>query len=272
MKKYLTADEIRNCQLNILKFIDYVCRKYDIKYFLSYGSLLGAVRHKGFIPWDDDIDISMMREEYEKLKLAIKKENHPRYKIMDYYTTDWYFQNFMVVIDTETIIEDVVKQKPTKSSLFVDIFPIDTFNNKKIIKYTHLMVTLRQIAYIKKKYIKYNDSKIKDFCRSIFWYLLRPINPRFFTKIIDKTIKKNIVTTNYKYEASIGVGKELYRALFPKDTFKETILVPFEDMMLPIPKNYDYFLKQFYGDYMSIPSDEEIKYSSHLIKAYWKQI
>lgn len=265
----LTKKELQKSQLGILKYIDRVCKENKIKYFIHYGSMLGAVRHQGFIPWDDDIDIGMYREDYETLRKIILEEQNERYGILDKDTSDWYFQNFMVVIDKNTVIKNHVTQKPHDTSVFVDVFPIDRFDDTKVIKKAHLLVTLRQICYIKKKYIQYADSKIKDFCRKTVWYLLRGVNPRYFTYKIDKLITKYSLP-NGKYEAAIGVGKDGMKEVFPSGTFENLVEVPFEDMNVPIPEKYDLFLTQFYGNYMQKPSDEEIAYKSHLLKAYWK--
>lgn len=78
--QYLEKKEIKEIQLALLDYIDETCKKHDIPYFLSYGTMLGAIRHKGMIPWDDDIDISLYREDYERLLKIIEEENHPRYK------------------------------------------------------------------------------------------------------------------------------------------------------------------------------------------------
>ena len=83
MRSYLSSEEIKIEQCNILKFIDKVCKENDIKYCLMYGTLIGAVRHKGFIPWDDDVDISMYRADYEKLKKVLTKLNDQTYTYMD---------------------------------------------------------------------------------------------------------------------------------------------------------------------------------------------
>ena len=268
--KQLTKEALQGSQLGILSYIDKICKENNIKYFIHYGSMLGAVRHKGFIPWDDDIDIGMYREDYERLKAAVINDRNERYGIFDKDTCDWYFQNFMVVVDKDTVIKNHVTRKPHDTSVFVDVFPIDRFNDTKVIKKAHLMVTLRQICYIQKQYIQYGDSKLKDFCRLIFWYALGAVNPRFFTKKIDKLIKKYSVKDG-KYEAAIGVGKDGMKEVFKRGTFEKLIDVPFEDMVVPIPENYDLFLTQFYGNYMQKPSDEEIAYKSHLLKAYWKK-
>ena len=95
----MSKEEIKEHQLEILDFIDDICKKNNIPYFLSYGSMLGAVRHKGMIPWDDDIDISLYREDYNKLIDSINKSNHPKYKVLDYNNSDWYFHNFAAIID-----------------------------------------------------------------------------------------------------------------------------------------------------------------------------
>ena len=189
MKERLTVDELKKYELDILKFIDYVCKKYNIKYFVSYGTLLGAVRHKGFIPWDDDIDVAMYREDYERFQKAVIEENNDRYTILSKDNSDWYFQNFLVVIDKHTLLEDSVKRNRKDSNVFVDVFPVDRFNDLNFVKKAHLMVTLKHICFIKKKYIIHKDSRIKDFCRVVFWHLLAFVNPRFFTKKIQKLVE-----------------------------------------------------------------------------------
>lgn len=267
MKEKLTIQEIKEYELNILKFIDYICKKYDIKYFVNYGTLLGAVRHKGFIPWDDDIDISLYREDYEKFYKAVLKENNERYTILSKDNSSWYFQNFFVVIDKNTLIEDNVKYKRYDTNIFVDVFPIDRFDDLNFVKKAHLNFTLKYICYTKKKNIQYKDNKIKDFLRLIFWYGLRLFNPRFFTKRMDNLLKK-YSKKDGKYEGSIGIDKERMKSVFKAGTFHELIELPFEDMKVKAPKNYDKILSQFYGNYMQKPTDEEIEYNLHHINAY----
>ena len=84
MKQYLSKEELKNSQMNILKFIDRVCKENDIPYFVSYGTLLGAIRHKGFIPWDDDIDICLYREDYDRFLNIVKEMKDDRYQVLDY--------------------------------------------------------------------------------------------------------------------------------------------------------------------------------------------
>ena len=237
--QYLKKEEIKEIQLALLDYIDETCKKHNIPYFLSYGTMLGAIRHKGMIPWDDDIDISLYREDYERLLDIIEKENHPRYKVLSYDTSSWYFHNFASILDTSTVI--------------------------KSYKY----VALRQLAYIKKSRAVHGDSKLKDFLRLCSWYALRFVDPRYFYKKIDQLVK-NAATNTPQYEGGIGIGKEGMKEIFPVDTFKELILTEFEGRMLPVPKKYDQFLTQMYGDYMTPPSKELQEWYSHSIKAYRK--
>lgn len=178
--QYLEKKEIKEIQLALLDYIDETCKKHDIPYFLSYGTMLGAIRHKGMIPWDDDIDISLYREDYERLLKIIEEENHPRYKVLSYDTSSWYFHNFASILDTSTVIEDHVKYKRHDTSLFIDVFPIDRFTDLSIVDKSYKYVALRQLAYIKKSRAVHGDSKLKDFLRLCSWYALRFVNPRYF--------------------------------------------------------------------------------------------
>ena len=127
--KKIPPEEVKQIELNLLKEITSFCDENNLKYTLDSGTLIGALRHKGFIPWDDDIDIGMYREDYERLKAAVINDRNERYGIFDKDTCDWYFQNFMVVVDKDTVIKNHVTRKPHDTSVFVDVFPIDRFND-----------------------------------------------------------------------------------------------------------------------------------------------
>ena len=108
MPKYLTKEELKETQLDILKYIDRICKENDIRYFVSYGTLLGAVRHKGFIPWDDDIDIMMPRKDYERFKREFKSS---QYEILSLENNADYYNNFIKVVDNRTVLQilEIVK-------------------------------------------------------------------------------------------------------------------------------------------------------------------
>ena len=163
MKK-LTLDEVKKIQLEILAYIDSFCKKNNISYFINYGTLLGAVRHKGFIPWDDDIDISMDREYYN---MFIEKFNQDssKYKILSLDTDKAYFNNFIKVVDTTTKIVDNRNYKTFSCGVFVDIFPMDKFNDKKIItiaKKLFNLVFYKKTILTQSGYNKLIESKINN--------------------------------------------------------------------------------------------------------------
>lgn len=266
-ERHMSTDELKLYQLNILKYIDSICKKYNIRYFLNYGSLLGAIRHNGFIPWDDDIDISMYREDYIRFQQVMANEDNKRYSILSKDNSDWYFQNFLVVVDKNTIIKDHIKKNKNDSHVFVDVFPVDKFEDPNFVEKAHIMSTLKHICSVKRKCIVYKDNIIKDICRSIVWGCLRFVNPRFFTKRIDNLLKK-YENLNGQYEGAVGINKDKFKEIFPKGTFNDLMIHKFEDSEFPIPVNYDLILKQLYGNYMEFPSIEEREKNSHNLDAY----
>lgn len=260
----LSIEEAKKIELDILDFIDSFCKEHGINYCINYGTLIGAIRHKGFIPWDDDIDLSMTRENYEKF-IQLFSEKQSRYKLLSLETDDQYFNNFIKIVDPTTKIIDTRNTKTYDSGVFIDIFPMDTFNDTKVVDICYKLESFKLLSFSKHKNIVYGDSKLKDLIRTLFWLLLRPISPRFFANQIEKQIQKYRVE-NGKYIAFIP-SKAKEKEIFPRDMFDELIETPFEHLVLPAPKHFDAVLKQFYDDYMTVPPKEKQIYI-HEFEAY----
>ena len=260
----LSIEEAKKLELDILDFIDSFCKEHGINYCINYGTLIGAIRHKGFIPWDDDIDLSMTRENYEKF-IQLFSEKQSRYKLLSLETDDQYFNNFIKIVDPTTKIIDTRNTKTYDSGVFIDIFPMDTFNDTKVVDICYKLESFKLLSFSKHKNIVYGDSRLKDLIRTLFWLLLRPVSPRFFANQIEKQIQKYRVE-NGKYIAFIP-SKAKEKEIFPRDMFDELIETPFEHLVLPAPKHFDTVLKQFYDDYMTVPPKEKQIYI-HEFEAY----
>ncbi|ORJ28276.1 phosphorylcholine transferase LicD [Streptococcus oralis] len=260
----LSIEEAKKIELDILDFIDSFCKENGINYCINYGTLIGAIRHKGFIPWDDDIDLSMTRKNYEKF-IQLFSEKQSKYKLLSLETDDQYFNNFIKIVDPTTKIIDTRNTKTYDSGIFIDIFPMDTFNDSKVVDICYKLESFKLLSFSKHKNIVYGDSKLKDLIRSFFWFLLRPISPSYFAIQIEKQIQKYRVKDG-KYIAFIP-SKFKEKEVFAKEVFEDFIEVPFEHLMLPAPKQYDAILKQYYGDYMTLPPKEK-QFYSHEFEAY----
>ena len=260
----LSIEEAKKLELDILDFIDSFCKEHGINYCINYGTLIGAIRHKGFIPWDDDIDLSMTRKNYEKF-IQLFSEKQSKYKLLSLETDDQYFNNFIKIVDPTTKIIDTRNTKTYDSGVFIDIFPMDTFNDTKVVDICYKLESFKLLSFSKHKNIVYGDSKLKDLIRTLFWLLLRPVSPRFFANQIEKQIQKYRVE-NGKYIAFIP-SKAKEKEIFPRDMFDELIETPFEHLVLPAPKHFDTVLKQFYDDYMTVPPKEKQIYI-HEFEAY----
>ena len=142
---------------------------------------------------------------------------------------------------------------------------MDSFNNPKVIDVCYKLESFKLLSFSKHKNIVYGDSKLKDLIRSFFWFILRPISPRYFASQIEQQIQKYRVKDG-KYIAFIP-SKFKEKEVFAKEVFEDLIEVPFEHLLLSAPKQYDAILKQYYGEYMTLPPKEK-QFYSHEFEAY----
>ena len=259
----ISNKDLRKAQLlmlKILKEVHKICEENNIKYFLSDGTLIGAIRHQGFIPWDDDLDIGMLREDYEKFcKIApqILSEN---FILQNFQTDKGYGLQFGKVILKNTVwIEKVAKNTNRQwSGIYIDIFPYDniTENKKKQKLINRLYIFIQGLILIKFKYINISNyesmaKKLKYVLKKIY---LCTISKKLLIYIRDSICKRylnksNTLVTKY--------GGNFYKNQNPYNFYKDLTLQNFEDTSFYIPKNYDKILKNLYGNYMEIPPIEK---------------
>ena len=258
-----TVKKMQAVVLKILCDIDTFCRKYKIRYFLSGGSCLGAIRHKGFIPWDDDGDIMMPRPDYERFIKLFSEECADKYTVGALSTSKDWQRQFARVWDNNTSwkstsVDDV------EMGIFIDIFPIDGLPSNKFVRKIHyaLVNVLKGLgnASVKKRYLPHEKYiALKNVAR----FFVRPFGQRFFTKKMDNLGKM------YKFEKSKYVGAIMAAhygeaETIKKESMSKAAFVPFENKKFPVPIDYDTYLSNLYGEYMVIPKDAEENGYSHL--------
>ena len=251
---YLVSKEmkkVRTIQLELLSKIDEVCKKYNLKYFGDSGTLLGAVRHSGFIPWDDDIDIVMLREDYDKLIEIANKEFKEPFFLQNAYNDKGYFREHMQLRNSNTtgILVDEGKKVLFNQGIFIDIFPLDEISNNIVerrIKNIRLNI-YKKIFRIMFKKNEDTNLKIKSFLKKFIRKIFREERYHRMYEKFEKTCKKVIFKSNTVDKVSFLNKISSYRYI-PKEYYLQSINVKFENTTIPIPKEYDKILKKFYGD------------------------
>lgn len=251
----LSNEEIKKIELDILLSIDAFCKKYDIKYSLAYGTLLGAIRHKGFIPWDDDIDILMVRREYDRFINLFK--NQSEFENLDIIGIEVNNGDkpFIKVIDKRTIA------KRGETAIWVDVFPIDYIDDSKNYakaSFYKKIIVAKTTPFLKKKNIKY-------VLKRLIKLILSPFKISYFSKKILKI--KNEVSKDKTYKmANIVWNRNITREIIDREIYNEYTLVEFEGYQFSAIKNWDEYLKASYGEYLVLPPENQRR--THMIDAW----
>lgn len=273
MKKIQDIREIQQIELDILDFIVKICNENNIRYYLVGGTLLGAVRHKGFIPWDDDMDIAMPRLDYQKFEeIMMKASDDCRYKLYTPQMGSFYPIPFNKVVDTRTIIKSkIVFPYTANEGLSVDIFPMDGMGNDLIQAKRIMKSVPKRFSNIVQIGVSLNgiekSNLIKVILKKLF-YLPYKINGR--EKSINaetERLKENDFDACKYVVSTFGLRKE--KEIIERCRFDSTE-IEFEGKMYKAPVGYDQYLKQMYGDYMELPPVEQ-RVMCHDMQAYWKE-
>lgn len=263
-------EEIRHIQYEILKSTAAYCDSHNLRYILTGGTLLGAVRHQGFIPWDDDIDIAMPRPDYEKLIAKSGGHLDSYYDLNVFENNPYHARLFMRIVDNRTVYLHEYYEKKYASGLGIDVFPVDGVPVEPKIQADYF----RKIRYYKKLFA---------LSQSALWKSTNPVKALGKTMI---SIPAHIVGRSHYYKkiltlveqypfdqcdmAGITIGVYLEKEICIKSQLFETTELTFEDRKFHAPICYDKYLRQLYGDYMILPPKKN-RVRGHSFKVYLKE-
>ena len=278
--KEIDIETVRKLQLDMLISFANFCDENNYTYWLSGGTLLGAVRHKGFIPWDDDIDIMMPRDDYEK---ALREYHHERYKIDCVLVNENSWLRYGRINDSYTLLKTNYKAE-CNESIFIDIFPIeglpDSFIKQRIIYgLAKLLLSCSLASYMTYSGSKrYNDRDAgflewKYYLRTAVKYLfitvLGKTKPSFWAKSLDSLAKRYPFATS-KMAGCVISGPHGTKEIMPREVFGDKIMMDFEGLKFWGLKDYDTYLSHLYGDYMKLPPKDK-QVSHHDFRAYYRE-
>lgn len=261
----ISSEELKQIQVSILDEVHKFCVEHNIKYFLAFGTLIGAVRHNGYIPWDDDIDILMPRPDYERF---VREFCHENLDTFHFNSSRKDLIVFCKVFDKRTTFIEESSLNYEGLGVNIDVFPFDGLSSDYNIAQKHVRNVMRwtTISIIKKMSIKHKRVWYKTLTIALLQMILSIIPYRYVIGKICNLMKK------YDYESSKYVvhlyDAQLYK-IMPKDVFEELMLIDFEGRKFYAPKNYHEYLTTYYGDYMKLPPVEK-RQSHHFYEAYWK--
>lgn len=245
--------------LEIMKYIDGLCRENGITYYIMGGTALGAVRHGGFVPWDDDLDIFMTPGEYAKFKAVFQKRNSERFVLQEWRTTPDYLEYAKLRMNGTTFIEaNFADNKEMHHGIYVDIMMLHKVPKRKI---------TQRIVYYKSKYVTLYGISQRNWIPKNGWHKLAL---RTLKLLPNRALVRNCYKHIYRYEDledycyCYWITKANFRqGLFEESFFREPVDIPFEDTALMASSRIRDYLSYRYGDYMTPPPPEQVKYEQH---------
>lgn len=265
----LQLEELKQIELNILKNFHLYCEKYHLRYFLTGGTLLGAVRHKGFIPWDDDIDVFMPRADYDKFIANFPADPlNETLQVVSVDTLKGYYLPFAKLMQRGTILKEEVSSD-LELGVYMDIFPLDNMSDdyEMACKLFNSTSCLRKLLAIK----NVAPSSTRAIWKNLVLLVAKISTcwlPR--TYILRKLIKKSTVYKGKnlsRFVCAVVTGTYGIKEILQGEWYAEGVLLPFEDSSFFAPKGYRQILEHFYGNYMQLPPKEKQK-THHSFKAY----
>lgn len=257
----LQLKQLKECELEMLRSFKEICDKLGIKYYILGGTLLGAVRHKGFIPWDDDVDVFIPRKEYEIFLEKAQSLMPEKYFLQTHLTDENYPNNFAKMRDSSTtFIEKTCRHIDMNHGVYIDIFPLDFYPDG--IK--------GKIFSIKKKLLTWRINRAFDFGKQS----LKSKIAAFISTLVYPSLKKAVLKREKLYGGVTEGGRVINNSgaweekeIVPASWCGEGVPLEFEGLSMRGPDKYDEWLTFVYGDYMALPPEEE-RVPHHFVEAF----
>ncbi len=258
--KEITGEELKKIQVEILDDVVMFCQRHELRYFLAYGTLLGAVRHNGYIPWDDDIDIHMPRPDYEKFIELYNKEQDCN-RVVSPEIDKRYRTAFAKVYRKGTVVREF-HFKPDVFGVYIDIFPLDGLKDRK---QAQRCGEIRRYMHVKNSVFTSGMTLLRKMRLAVTKTILLP----FSINALQRRIKSIATECNYskcEYVYS-SYSRLAAKEQFPREMFDNYRTVVFEGKEYRAPQDYDLYLHTLYGDYMKLPPEDK-RVSTHNSQAY----
>lgn len=250
----LTTREIQLSCLEVLKGFDALCRKHSLTYFLSGGTLLGAIRHKGFIPWDDDVDVMMPRADYQRLLAIAQEEADPRWGFYSLDTRSDYGRPWARMTDERTRRSGAGLFANDTSGTYIDIFPVDGMPTGRLAtRIFFARIRINDMLWRTATRSSIGQKERMKALKKLASLLLRPIGPRPFARKMNRIAMLQDYSGRFRGVSMIthyGAREKMLASVFD-----HAVEVDFEGLRLPAPSGYDAYLTRLYGDYMQLPPE-----------------
>lgn len=271
MKEITESRELREIQLGILNYVDLFCKQHHIQYFLCAGTLIGAIRHKGYIPWDDDIDICMKRDQYEAFFKAFNSCDNGEYKAVELSLDPNYYCTFGKVYNNNTSLREETESN-YEIGVNIDIFPLDSLPKYSLMTKVDLLRirALQRIRSLKTIKPSGHRARAKNLLLKVGSCIFKPFSVKtLMLKEIKISTKHNSKSDPSQYLLDCDMLRYGLTKIYKYSDFDKSVEAEFEGYTFPVPIGYDNALRCIYGDYMTLPPEEK-RIAHHSFKAYWK--
>ena len=270
MKK-VPLEEQKIILVDMLSSFDSFCRRNDIEYSVTWGTLIGAIRHQGFIPWDDDVDVMLDRKNYEKF-LVLYKNSNEKYPLLSLRNDKRWCHTFSRIVDTSTKVvwTDNIQNRLEKHGLWIDIMAVDNVPEDSLyINASHNYQNYEKLGRISRAFYKHKGSLLKNLVLWIAHFVLHPFSGLFFNKAESIMQSYNNVCCERMYYWHLFWGGNTNSKPFISDYFTHGYIdAKFEGLSVRAIKEYDSYLRNVYGNYMELPPVEK-RVSNHICDIYY---